>query len=258
MYKARFHHIHFNTVSIENSIAYFKKFFGAKPVSFQNNTDALLTEKSYLFFNEVITKPKSHNGSSLWHIGWSGVDGQSEFDWRVKDGIKVHTTINSLRDAHWMYFYGPNEEVIEVFTENKNHSFEHIHLLATDVNETMKWFTDNLGIYPEHETAQEWATGLFKWNKLFVDNINIMVNGKPKENRTWFPHEGFSKTDGSAIDHIAFAFEDIGPVHKEMKSNGVEILEKIKSDPAYGLKSFYVRGPNELLIEIVEDKEMPL
>jgi|GEM_PF-2704960 hypothetical protein len=28
--------------------------------------------------NLVDTLPPTHLGSSLWHIGWSGVDGQSE------------------------------------------------------------------------------------------------------------------------------------------------------------------------------------
>ena len=176
MSKANFHHIHLNVTNKKATIAYYHKFFGAKPIKFREQTDALLTEKSFFFINEIDSAPPTHVGSCLWHIGWSGIDGLSEFDWRVKEGIEVHTPINPLRDDHWMYFYGPNKEVVEIFTENKNHTFEHIHLLASDVDQTMDWFKSHLGLHPENERAQPWANGLFKHNKLYVDNINIMVN----------------------------------------------------------------------------------
>ena len=114
MSKANFHHIHLNVTDPDTSIAYYEKYFGAKKVKYRGKTDALFTEKSFLLFEKVEVSPKTHIGSSLWHIGWSGVDGQSEFDWRVKEGIGVHTPINPLGDSHWMYFFGPNKEVVEV------------------------------------------------------------------------------------------------------------------------------------------------
>ena len=256
MARANFHHIHLNVTDPDTTIAYYQKYFGAKKVKYRGKTDALFTEKSFLLLDQVAESPKTHIGSSLWHIGWSGVDGQSEFDWRVKEGIAVHTPINPLGDSHWMYFFGPNKEVVEVFTGTKNHTFEHIHLLASDVDETMDWFKMYLGLIPENESAQPWGNGLFKWNKLHVDNINIMVNGRPVEERSWFPAE-FKPTDGTAFDHIGFSFIKIDPVFRQMKSAGVEIVHDIKIDPIHGLKSFYVRGPDHLLIEIVEEKPIP-
>lgn len=256
MDKVKFHHIHLNVTDRDTTIAYYQKYFRAKNVRYRDRADALLTEKSFLLLNHVDDTPPTHVGSSLWHIGWSGVDGQFEFDWRVKDGIAVHTTINPLGDDHWMYFYGPNKEVVEIFTRNKNHSFEHIHLLASNVDETMDWFKSNLGLGPIHEKAQLWPNGLFKWNKLHVGNINITVNGRPVEERTWFPTK-FKPTDGTVFDHIGFSFESIDPIFEQMKSAGVKIEQTIKIDPVYGIKSFFVRGPDGLLIEIVEEKPIP-
>lgn len=256
MDKANFHHIHLNVTDRDTTIAYYQKYFGAKHVKYRNRTDALFTEKSFLLLNLVDTTPPTHTGSSLWHIGWAGVDGHYEFDWRVKEGIEVHTTINSLDDSHWMYFFGPNKEVVEVFTGNKNHTFEHIHLLASDVDETMDWFKLHLGLTPENESAQSWGNGLFKWNILHVDNINIMVNGRPNLERSWFPAK-FKPTDGTAFDHIGFSFENIEPIFEQMKSTEVKIVQAIKIDPVNNLKSFFVRGPDGLLIEIVEEKPIP-
>ncbi|MGB5667777.1 MAG: VOC family protein [Maribacter sp.] len=256
MSKANFHHVHLNVTDLDTAIAYYQKYFGAKKIKYRGKTDALFTEKSFLLLDQVEESPKTHIGSSLWHIGWSGVDGQSEFDWRVKEGIAVHTPINPLGDSHWMYFWGPNKEVVEVFTGNKNHTFEHIHLLASSVDETMDWFKSYLGLAPENERAQPWGNGLFKWNILHVDNINIMVNGRPVEERTWFPTK-FKPTDGTAFDHIGFSFENIDPVFRKMKLAGVEIVQDIKIDPIHGLKSFFVRGPDLLLVEIIEEKPIP-
>ena len=37
-----------------------------------------------------------------------------------------------------------------------------------------------------------------------------------------------------------------------MKDAGVEIVRPIGNDAKYGVKSFFVRGPDKVLIEIVE------
>ncbi len=256
MVKAHFHHIHLNVTEVDKTIAFYQKYFGAKYVKYRDHTDGLFTEKSFLLLDPVKSAPPTHEGSSLWHIGWSGVDGQSEFDWRVKEGIEVHTPINPLGNSHWMYFYGPDKEVVEVFTGNRNHSFEHIHLLASDVNETMNWFELYLGLAPVHKSAQPWGTGLFKWNVLHVDNINITVNGRPVEERSWFP-AAFKPTDGTTFDHIGFSFENIEPVFENIKTAGAEIVKGISTDPVHGLRSFFVRAPDGLLVEIVEEKPIP-
>ena len=121
--KVNFHHVHLNVTDRDSTIAYYQKYFGATQVKYRDRVDALFTEKSFLLMNLVDTAPSTHVGSSLWHIGWSGVDGQSEFDWRVKEGIAVHTPITPLGDNFWMYFRGPENEVVEVYTGNKNHRF---------------------------------------------------------------------------------------------------------------------------------------
>lgn len=32
--------------------------------------------------------------------------------------------MTSLGENHWMYFYGPDRELVEVFTASRNHRFE--------------------------------------------------------------------------------------------------------------------------------------
>lgn len=257
MQNASFHHVHLNATDLKKSISYYQKFYGAIPIRYRNREEVLLTERSFLFFNKVGEEPVSHEGSSLWHIGWSGVDGPSEYNWRVKEGAEVHTPINPLKDDHWMYFYGPNKEVVELFTGNKNHRFEHIHLLAKDVDGTTQWFKDNLGLIADFEEAQPWPNNLFKWNKLYIDNVNIMINGRPEQERTWYPNNGFIKTDGSSIDHIAFSCNNIESMFKHINGLGTEIVQNIAADERFGFQHFYIRNPDGLLIEVVEERPIP-
>lgn len=257
--KVNFHHVHLNVTDRDSTIAYYQKYFGATQVKYRDREDALFTEKSFLLMNSIDNAPSTHLGSSLWHIGWSGVDGQSEFDWRVNEGIAVHTEITPLGDNFWMYFLGPEKEVVEVYTGNKNHRFEHIHLLSSNVDETMDWFKNNLGLNPVYDEAKQWQNNKlrWKWNLLTVNDINIIVFGKPVEKESWWPNEEIKPTDGTAIDHIGFSTENIKFLMNKMRSDGLDIVNEVKFDSIHGMKSFFVRGPDSLLVEIVEEKLIP-
>lgn len=257
--KVNFHHVHLNVTDRDSTIAYYQKYFGATQVKYRDRVNALFTEKSFLLMNLVDTAPSTHLGSSLWHIGWSGIDGQSEFDWRVNEGIAVHTEITPLGDNFWMYFLGPEKEVVEVYTGNKSHRFEHIHLLSSDVDKTMNWFESHLGFIPVYEEAKQWQNNelRWKWNLLTVNNINIIVFGKPVEEESWWSNEEIKPTDGSSIDHIGFSTENIELLMKKMRSDRLDIVHDIKIDSIHGMKSFFVRGPDSLLVEIVEEKLIP-
>ena len=47
------------------------------------------------------------------------------------------------------------------------------------------------------------------------------------------------------------------PVFERMKADGVEVVKPIGNDPVFGHECFFVRGPDKVLIEIVEDKPVP-
>lgn len=258
---AHFHHVHLNVQDPAATRAFYVKYFGANEVSYRGVSDALFTEKSFILMNQVDTAPPSNLGTSLWHIGWAGVDGQSEFDWRVNAGIDVQTPITPLGSNFYMYFWGPDREVIEVYTGSKNHRFEHVHLLATDVNATVGWFLDNLELSTRFRTVPRRPV---RWmNTIRIDNVNLIVFGVPQpgeERPPWFPEamkEEFVPTENTAIDHFAFSFRDIAPIYERMVGSGVEIVRPITEDGETGLTSFFVRGPDKLLVEIVEEKPVP-
>jgi len=251
--KAGLHHIGLNVKDVDSTQAFYEKYFGTKFVKYNNTKDALSTGKLLFLMNVNTELSTTQSSSCFWHIGWSGVDAQHEFDWRVAEGINVHTPITPLDGDYWMYFWGPNDEVVEIYTRKKNHSFEHIHLLASDVDETMTWFRSFLGIDPVYKTARYNSRG-FKWNYLIMGGIDIVVFGKPEGKESWWPEEKFKPTDDNALGHICFSYSDIEPVFKHMKKKGVDVVHEIRVNMENGHKSFFVRGPDQLLIEIVEKR----
>lgn len=267
---AHFHHVHLNVSDPELTLTFYEKYFGASRIDYRGKSKALFTEKSFIFLDSVKGRYPSNLGSSLWHIGWAGVDGQSEFQWRVQEGIEVQTPVTSLvvssarpmDTTYYMYFWGPDRELIEIYTGNRNHRFEHVHLLASNIEATTTWFRDYLGLTPDFETARSWHGMLV--NIFRVDNVNIIIYSKPDSatelallpEEVW-PKQGFRVTDGTAIDHIGFSYESIEPVLKRMKSSGIPIVRNIGLVTNQGFSSFFVRGPDGLLIEIVKERPVP-
>ena len=71
------------------------------------------------------------------------------------------------------------------------------------------------------------------------------------------PLRTFESTRGRVVDHLAFSYTNIKPVFDRLKKAGVEILEPIAVRSDYGFRSFFVQGPDKVVIEIVEAKPVP-
>lgn len=273
-----FHHVHVNAVDPAKSIAYYQKFFGAVPVKFRGKSDAVLTDRSFILFNKVDEPAPWEMISGLYHVGWGGYDGPSDYKWRDEAGMEWQTELSSLGTNHYMYAFGPDKEVIEVWTGFKHHRFGHIHLFSDDVGIAHDWYMKNLGTNgPAHATpkppkppadfdAGAVSMNVFRylWSSQVSTNngvaINIFATPSTKTVNWWADppiDEPLVPSDGRAIDHIAFSYRDIQPVYDRMKKNGVEIVDEIKMREEFGMKSFFVRGPDKVLIEIVEGKPVP-
>lgn len=262
MAPARFHHVHLNVTDRDSTLAFYEHFFGANPIEYRDRGRALFTERSFLLLTEVEAPPRENAGTTLWHIGWAGVHGPTEFEWRVAEGIGVQTPLSELGANHYMYFWGPDRELVEIYTGSRNHRFEHVHLLATDLDASLAWFSDHLGLEPNGPNRMLSGTRM-RLNTIRVDNVNLILFEVPppgEEPAYLLPDEigpDFEPTEGRALDHIAFSFIEIAPVMQKMQIAGVEIVRPITADPEYGLKSFFVRGPDGLLVEIVEEAGVP-
>ena len=63
------------------------------------------------------------------HIGWAGVDGPNEYEWLKKEGVKFQTPVTALGSNFYMYFFGEDGELLEIYTGAKKPPLRtHAHL----------------------------------------------------------------------------------------------------------------------------------
>lgn len=262
---AHFHHVHLNVTDPEKTIRYYTRIHGATETKYAGVADALFTERSFILMNKVEEAPRAALTAGLWHIGWGGRDVPSEYEWFKKQPeVKIHTELYPLRSIFVTYLSGPDDEMIEVNTMGHNR-YGHVHLLAEDVNVTTAWYTKHLGLRgrapvpkpADMSSVRAWSSG-FR-----CDNVSFVVYGQPnyEPKPPWWEKEplltDFEATDGRVIDHIAFSYRDIQPVFERMKADGLDIVRPPEHDAKFNHKSFFVRGPDKVLVEIVEAKPIP-
>jgi catechol 2,3-dioxygenase-like lactoylglutathione lyase family enzyme len=90
-----------------------------------------------------------------------------------------------------------------------------------------------------------------------VDDVQIIVfpdseRFRPKE-RSGTP----LPTDDSAIAHVAFSFRNLETALERMRTQQVEIVHPIRPSELHGLRSFFARAPDGILIEFVEARPIP-
>jgi len=263
---AHFHHVRYNVTHPEKTLEFYQKYLGAVKVKYRNDTDVLFTERSFILFNKVDKQPPSKLASALWHIGWGGIDGPTEYNWLLNQGVEFTVPLTPLGNSYYMYMAGPDREAVEIYTGPRHHRFNHIHLLTDDVNATTQWYIDNLGLSARRRTVEKPSKDAERrtWsNAVTCDNVGIIIFGRPDPDveTTWWPAadmgDEYAKTEGRAINHFAFSYRDIEPVFERMKASGVEIVSPIKEDPNVGHTSFYVRAPDNVLVEIVRARPIP-
>jgi len=267
---AHFHHVRLNVTNPDASVTFYSKNFGAVPVNYRNVSKGLFTEQSFILLNKVDAAPRTGPVTAISHIGWASTDGQATYDWLKSQGVEFQTDIAALGNNYGMYAYGPDKELVEVWTGSRNHRFDHIHLWATDVKATCDWFQTHLGTTPrvgpkpplkDRENIMAIWMGFMQ-----VDNLNLVVFGKPDFESIWWPGSNyksedappdFEPTKGYVINHLAFSYRDIDPVFERMKAAGAEIVEPITKKEDVGHRSFFVMAPDKILIEVVEARPIP-
>jgi catechol 2,3-dioxygenase-like lactoylglutathione lyase family enzyme len=249
----RLHHVHLNVSDVAATTAFYGKVFGAVPVTYAGRAPALMAERTFIFMNQTRPPIASSLQTGLIHIGWGGVDGPSEFAWWKAQGIEFYTPLTPFLGGHFMYLYGPDHEVIEIWTVEKHHRLNHVHLLATDPKAVAEWFAK---VTNSGSPATQGAPQLGNWNVSYGDvTLHVLPDIaalRPKE-RTG----AIQPTDGAGIDHVAFAFTDLDAAYRRVKALGVPVVRPPAVDATYGLKDFFVRAPNGVLVEMVQAKALP-
>lgn len=249
----RFHHIHLNVSEIARTSAFYEKTFGVVPALYADKAPALMAERAFIFLNQVTAPIPSQLQTGVIHIGWAGVDGPSEFAGLQAQGVEFYTPLTRFLTGHFMYLYGPDREVIEIWSVEKHHRFNHIHLLSPDAKATAEWFAK----VTNSASPAEAGAGLPGYWKVDFGDVSLDILPdtpifRPKE-RTG----AIQPTDGAGIDHLAFSFRDLDAAFARVTEAGIPVVKPIGVEPAYGVRSFFMRSPEGVLVELVEAKPLP-
>ncbi len=260
---ARFHHVHLNSTDLQRTQEFYQRVFGAQPVTFRGVADALFTARGFILLTKVDAPPRDLETTAIRHIGWAGVDGPNEFAWWKNEGLDFHTPLTPLGQQWFFYIWGPDREIAEVYTGDRNHLFNHVHFSTDDVGAMAGWFEQHLGMrFPASakqprptDPTQRWGTSArldgVSFVLIYKDHYYADGEKRLPEGRRLEP------TQGSPVDHIGFSYEDIDPVFERMQKAGVSIASPIAHRPEQDLRSFFVLGPDNVLIEIVEAEPVP-
>ncbi len=259
---AHFHHVHVNATNPAKTQEFYEKTFGAQPIRFKDRVDGLFTSRGFILINKVDATPRDIETTSIRHIGWAGIDGPNEFAGLKARGAQFHTPLTPLGQNWFFYIFGPDREIAEVYTGDQNHLFNHVHYSVEDLNKTAEWYERTLGMtFPASAHAPKPADPTARWGtSARLDGVSFVLIYKDHyyadSERRLAVGRALQSTKGSAVDHIAFSYENIAPEFERMKAAGITIVEPIAVRPD-GVKSFFIAGPDGVLLEIVEAAPIP-
>lgn len=257
------HHIHMNVRDREASTRFYQKFLSAERVELNDVADALYAAPTMLLLDESEEAPDASLPTALQHVGWGSADVGAWYDMAGAEGVVVDTRGHTLfgtpptptigepgtggdfltgapscfprQDAFsFVYVMGPDDERIEVWS-GADQRVNHVHFTTPDVIATGNWYRRFLGVGDEPTSTIA--------HTLYLDDVNVFFEaiGTPAD---------YQPTDDHVLGHIAFSVTDLEAWMQRATDQSIEIVKP----PAetHGFTSFFVRGPDGMLIELVQ------
>jgi catechol 2,3-dioxygenase-like lactoylglutathione lyase family enzyme len=250
---ARFHHIHLNAVDPDASIRFYTSRLRSERVSF-GGADALRTTRGLFLFDKVAA-PAEPNGttSAFWHVGWGSSDIRSLYDRLVKAGTPFQTPLTDMKkyldpkQTHYLYVLGPDKEWVEVFAETGSDDFEHVHMRSADPDAAMQWYVRHFGFSPPSLLpGKPSSVGGPLWIDLIAFRFNRLAG-----------QSSFQSARGRVLDHFAFSVENLDQTLERLRGEGVTVVEAPREIYGGALRSAFVQGPDNLQVELVQERPGP-
>ena len=244
--EADYHHVHLTTSNATEAINWYTRYLDCEPLA--DRDDSVDCAGAQVVFESRPTLGSSQR-TGIDHISFSypdldakmgelesiGVRGSGVRLQRFEDG-------SALRDEPGLFKHGfifdPWGTRIELVEDADTLGFHHVHLSATDPAATLEWYLENFG--GERARLRDSLDGLR------VGDIWLLA----------MPHEGEAPaaTAGRAIDHIAFAVDDIDSAAGDLRQRGVEFLEApaVPEGARTSAMRAVIGGPDNVSLAVVE------
>jgi len=262
MPEAHFHHLHLNVTDPAASVDFYTTKFDAEKGRFAGAHDAVWAQKSWLLFEKGAAPPPSEILSAIWHFGWGAEDMKAAYAKQLASGTMFDTPITELFPGFfYAYVLGPNKAVIELNTA-KHHQFGHLHLLSADAPAAGEWYVKYFGT--------KWASGrpptreprfirgyqIGPSASMMADNVNVIIFPIQYAGQQW-PEQWKGRTSfvtpkGRVVDHVAFSFENLDAALAIFQKDGVKVVAAPAEIAGTKVRSAFIEGPDNILIELVE------
>ena len=271
--KAHFHHVHLNVSDPKAAADFYTSKFDCEKAAFADKSDAVWAQKSWLLFNKVKTQPKLDLTSAIWHIGWGAENMKETYAKQQTMGTKFFEPLSDISDIggnvgakdtfFYCYVQSPDNALIELNTA-RHHNFGHLHLFSADPVSTAEWWGKYFGVRlsPALKSPNARKPRIYREVQIGpsasfnVDNVNVIIfpieYPKKAYANQWQGRTNFDTTKGKSIDHIALSVDNLAETLKQMKADGVKVVQEIKPIKGTKIKSAFIEGPDNILFELVE------
>lgn len=270
---AHWHHVHFNSTDPQAAIQYYTKHFDAKPARFAGLMDAVWTQRSWLLFTKVSSKPSTARDTAIWHIGWGAPDPHAEFKRQTELGNKFFQPLTDIATGlggqpgrfFYMYVESPDGTLIELNTARTD-NFGHMHLFSADPIAAGDWYIKFFGATgrplstPETlRTPRMSLTGLQVGpsSSIYLDNVNIIIYPLQYSQKAyaadWEPGQTeLASTRGNVNDHVGISVPNLDEALQVLRAQGVKITQEPRAVQGK-FKFAFIEGPDRIAIELIED-----
>ncbi len=243
---ADYHHVQITSPAPPESVRWYSRHLDCEAVADRNDTaDCHGMEVTF------VPQPTigSTQGTGVNHIGFSFPDVTAKMaDLEAVgvrgSGVRLQRFPGgaTLREAPGGYLHGyifdPWGTRIELLEDREHLGFHHIHLSATDPEETLGWYRQMLGGERAVHAGRE--EGLrFESVWLFASEHG---EGTP------------ATTEGRAVDHIGFVVDDLEAAAAELREAGVEFQEDpvVPENARAAVPRAFIYGPDNVRLALVE------
>ncbi len=260
--EVHFHHLHLNNTDPAAAIDFYTSKFDSEKARFAGAQDAVWAQKSWLLFEKVPSPPPSEIVSPIWHFGWGAEDMRETYRKQIAAGTLFDTPITELfPNFFFAYVLGPNKALIEL-NSAKHHHFGHLHLLSADPVAAGEWYVRHFGTRyasgrpPSRDPRFIRGFQVGPSASMMSDNVNIIVYpiqyARQAFAESWKDRAGFVTSKGRVVDHVAFSFENLDEPLARLEKDGVRVVARPAEIPGTKVRSAFIEGPDQILLEMVE------
>lgn len=261
------HHVHLRVADRSRSGSFYEGHLGAQRVTLNATDDAWHAPPILLLLDETPIAPASSLPAALQHIGWGSADPAAWYEAAHAAGVAPDTRGNTLFNTNetptigepgsgastfellgaqppacfpipdafsYIYVLGPDGERVEVWS-GADLRVNHLHFTTPDLAATLAWYQRFLNLPA--------AAGGLLYSALFLDDILLFFEpiGQAAD---------YGPSEEHVLSHVAFSVTDLEAWRARASEQAVEIVTP--PAPSYGFDSFFVRGPDGVLVELVQ------